>query len=116
MKVEDDINYESCKVIGEDMSSDMSPDELIQRDHSEDDIEETVAGRFTLDQILKATGVSDADFNLIKCRSRQRRLAQYKFAYCREAAQQGYTYHEIGININISAAAITTKLHCVLTY
>lgn len=111
MKVEDDINYESCKVIGEDISS----DELIQGDHSEDYVEETVADRPTLNQILKATRVSDADFNLIKSGSRQRRLSQYKVAYCREAVQQGYTYHEIGININITATAVTKKLHCVLT-
>jgi len=59
----------------------------------------------TLDEILSEVGVSQVDFKLIKEGSRKRYLTKYKMMYARLATQEGYTFKEIGSNINLSATA-----------
>jgi putative transposase len=62
--------------------------------------------RQELDHILKRTGVSPADYELIKEGSRKRHLVPFKIAYALEALKQQYSLKEIGENIGISDAAI----------
>ncbi|RYD04356.1 hypothetical protein N752_13360 [Desulforamulus aquiferis] len=62
--------------------------------------------RKDLDQILRDTNLSSADFELLKRGSRRRDLIRYKVDYVREALLQGYTLKEIGENIGISATAV----------
>jgi len=62
--------------------------------------------RKSLDEILADTGVSPADFRLIKEGSRKRHLTPYKILYAKEAIRQEYSLKEIGSNISLSDAAI----------
>ena len=66
--------------------------------------------RKTLDEILKAVCSNQEDYNLIKAGSRKRRLIPYKSAYIKAAIDSGYTYREIGKNINISGSAVALYL------
>jgi putative transposase len=68
------------------------------------------AEKLSLDQLLKETGVSEEDFKLIKSGTRQRRLSSYKAEYYSKAVLYGYTYEEIGANINLTAAAVAKAL------
>lgn len=62
--------------------------------------------RKSLDVILKETGSSHEEFQLIKDGSRLRKLTPYKKEYVRRALNQRYTLEEIGKNIGLSQAAI----------
>lgn len=95
MKIEDEINYDLLKFIGEE-----SFKESFKENNGKQKICEL------LDIILKNTGVKDDDFLLIKGGSRKRSLFPWKKAYITEAAKEGYTYKEIGENIGISSAAV----------
>ncbi|MFO8193020.1 MAG: hypothetical protein R6U08_09745 [Bacillota bacterium] len=66
--------------------------------------------KLSLDQLLQETGVDEEDFKLIKSGTRQRRLSAYKAEYYRKAVLYGYTYEEIGMNINVTAAAVAKVL------
>jgi len=59
----------------------------------------------TLDEILRRVVRSEEVFQLIKTGSRQRVLSDDKISYVKAAAEQGYTFKEIGNNIAISAVA-----------
>lgn len=59
----------------------------------------------TLDEILRSVVRSEQAFQLIKTGSRQRVLSDDKISYVKVAAEQGYTFKEIGNNIAISAVA-----------
>jgi putative transposase len=96
MKVEDSVQFESFKIIGDETFNDA----INKNSRQEKEL------RSDLDQILKSTGVSDSDFELIKAGSRKRNLVPYKTAYINEAVAQGYSYREIGSNINISDSAV----------
>jgi putative transposase len=96
MKVEDGVQFESFKIIGDETFN----DSINKSSREEKELHSD------LDQILKSTGVSDIDFELIKAGSRKRYLALYKTAYINEAVAQGYSYREIGSNINISDSAV----------
>jgi len=58
-----------------------------------------------LDEILRRVVASEEDFQLIKSGSRKRFLTNYKISYVKAALEQGYTFKEIGNNIEVSAAA-----------
>lgn len=64
----------------------------------------------TLDEILWLTGIDEEDFDLIKNRSRKRKLTSYKIEYIKIAQEQGYTLKEIAENINTTSAAIGNLL------
>ena len=59
----------------------------------------------TLDEILRRVVANEAAFQLIKSGSRKRMLSNYKISYVKAAVEQGYTFKEIGNNIEISAVA-----------
>jgi len=59
----------------------------------------------TLDGILKRVVTNEKDFKRIKAGSRQRYLREYKVRYVKAAAEQGYTFKEIGKNIGLSGEA-----------
>ncbi len=101
MQIEDEVNYDSYKYIGDDTYKDKWEEKKVQEI------------RKPLDEILKETGVNADDFHLIKAGSRKRHLSSFKTAYIAEAVRQNYTYNEIGSNINISAAAVA-KYHTFL--
>ncbi|MGQ5711948.1 hypothetical protein [Desulforudis sp. DRI-14] len=94
MAQEDDTDYEDRNVIGEDSFS------ITIRPRIE------VAERKPLDVILAGTGVSAADYQLIKGGSRARRLTLYKRCYIEAALEEEYTLKEIGENISLTAAAV----------
>ncbi len=98
MRIDDAMNYEEASIIG-----DESFTELIKHPKEE-------AQRKDLDHILRETGLSVADFKLVKMGSRKRRLVPYKEIYVQAALKQQYTFKEIGQNIGISDAAVH-KLH-----
>ena len=58
-----------------------------------------------LDEILRRVVANEEDFQLIKSGSRKRFLRNYKISYVKAAVEQGYTFKEIGNNIEISAVA-----------
>ncbi|MDO9535969.1 MAG: transposase [Bacillota bacterium] len=60
----------------------------------------------SLDDILKETGPSPEEFQLIKDGSRLRKLTSYKKEYVRQARNERYTLEEIGNNISLSQGAI----------
>ncbi|HSW35559.1 MAG TPA: transposase [Candidatus Limnocylindrales bacterium] len=100
MLAEEDIKYDSLKIIG-----DQDFEESLKKDETSAGQEKSET-RKSLDEILEGTGVSDEDYQLIKGGSRKRRLAPYKTAYIKEAVRQGYSFREIGGNISISASAV----------
>ena len=59
-----------------------------------------------LDEILLDTGVSDRDYNYIKCGSRKRHLADYKHQYVKKALELKYTMQQIADNITMTRSAI----------
>ncbi len=60
----------------------------------------------TLDGILRRAVSNEEDFERIKAGSRQRSLKEYKVRYVKIAAEQGYTFKEIGANIGVSGEAV----------
>jgi REP element-mobilizing transposase RayT len=62
--------------------------------------------RKTLDEILKDTGLSTEEFNLIKMRSKKRSLTIFKMKYIEAAINNNYTLKEIASNINVSDSAV----------
>lgn len=69
-----------------------------------------VTGKQNLDEILLSIGLHQPDFFLIKEGSRKRHLKEYKARYVREARKYGYTFKEIGENINLSADAVNKMI------
>ncbi len=69
-----------------------------------------VKQRKDLDDILKETGVSEEDLNLIKSGSRKRRLTEYKLKYTEAAIAEHYTYTEIGRSISMTNSGIMDML------
>lgn len=59
-----------------------------------------------LDEILIDQGMSQSQYELIKCGCRRRDLTKYKRSYVSECIRLGYTHTEIGKNISISDAAV----------
>lgn len=101
MNYDEDVDYDSGKVIGEDNNKFDIGIDLEEKKTA------LKAEKPSLDQILKETGISASDFDLIKSSSRQRRFSEYKKLYYHEAIKQGYTLKEIGENIGLSAAAVS---------
>jgi len=62
--------------------------------------------RKPLDSILRETGISEEDYQLIKRGSRKRGLTVYKLAYARAALILKYTFKEIGRNINAAESSV----------
>lgn len=60
----------------------------------------------TLDGILRRVVPTAEEFKRIKAGSRQRSLKDYKVRYVKIAAEQGYTFKEIGANIGVSGEAV----------
>ena len=60
----------------------------------------------TLDRILRRAVPTVEEFERIKAGSRQRSLKEYKVCYVKLAAEQGYTFKEIGANIGVSGEAV----------
>lgn len=103
MEQEDALDYEKLDALGDDTFT------LQNRPPKEKPI------RKNLEQILKETGISPLEFDLIKKGSRKRNLIPYKAAYVREAIKYQYTLKEIGANIGISSVAVA-KLMSVAGY
>jgi len=98
MEEDDNVNWEGNTCIGRDSFALLvEPRKAVPR-------------RKRLDEILLATGVNIDDFTQIKAGTRKRTLASFKAAYAREALNQGYTMHEIGSHISISAPAVCKLL------
>ncbi|MGV8905518.1 MAG: hypothetical protein ACOH15_02830 [Acetobacterium sp.] len=66
----------------------------------------------TLDEILRRMVANEEAFQLIKTGSRKRFLRNDKISYVKAAVEQGYTFKEIGNNIEISAAAANKIVQC----
>ncbi len=69
-----------------------------------------VKQRKELVEILKETGISEDDYNLIKSGSRKRRLTEYKLRYTKAAIAEHYTYTEIGRSICMTDSGIKDML------
>ena len=87
-------DFEKLKVIGDDAYQVMCK--------SRNKINE----RKPLDSILRETGISEEDYQLIKRGSRKRGLTVYKLAYARAALILKYTFKEIGRNINAAESSV----------
>jgi len=91
---DDPENYDEKSVIGDkSFKKSMKPRKKVEQ-------------KKDLDCILLGTGVSTADFELIKEGSRKRNLTPYKIAYAKKAMEYHYTYREIGQNIRLSDVAV----------
>jgi len=99
MSIEEKENFESIAVIGEKRASRTA---AVRKEEAEK--------RKSIDEILRATGVSEEEFKLIKAGSRKRNLTEYKLKYAREAIKHNYTMKEIGANIKTSDVAIVQML------
>lgn len=97
LKIEE-TDYDNEKIIGDDAYKVLM------------NVKKTVKVRKPLDQILLDTGVSPADYALIKQGSRKRHLIEYKKAYIKAAYELKYTMEEIARNINLSDTAIYNLL------
>jgi hypothetical protein len=85
--------FEEVKEIGETVHQTVGEDNKVE-------------DRKSLDVILKETGPSPEEFQLIKDGARLRKLTPYKKEYVLRALSQRYTLEEIGKNIGLSQAAI----------
>jgi putative transposase len=94
----DDFAFEAQKFIGD-------PD-FVESIQSENKHQEIASARLSLDELLKNTGVSNADYALIRKGSRKRYLRTYKELYMKNAREQGYSYREIGEHIKLSDSAV----------
>lgn len=103
MQVDDDVQYDSLKIIGDDQFVESFREDQDNIDRNEQGLE---VKKMSLDNILKETGVSDVEFRLIKEGSRKRNLIPYKTEYINKAVKHGYSYKEIGENIKVSASAV----------
>jgi len=63
-----------------------------------------------LDEILRGTGVSAKEFELIKNGSRRRDLTAYKKVFAREAHKQNYTKRQIAQHISLSESNMSKML------
>ncbi len=105
MRIEEDVQYDTEKVIGDEDFVDSFNN--LTEGEPEDQIKLT---RRPLDDILKAECNTEQDFKLIKAGSRKRCFAPIKARYIAEAVKDGYSYREIGSNINISDSAVALYL------
>lgn len=94
----DDTDYDKLNILG---------DEAYQVLCSS---KKAVNTRKRLDEILFETGITIAEYSLIKSGSRKRSLTQYKLEYIRNALQNKYTYNEIGHNIRMSDSGVKDML------
>ncbi|KUO77473.1 MAG: hypothetical protein APF77_06330 [Clostridia bacterium BRH_c25] len=94
MREKEEQDFEKLKVIGDDAYQVMCK--------SRNKINE----RKPLDSILRETGISEEDYQLIKRGSRKRGLTVYKLAYARAALILKYTFKEIGRNINAAESSV----------
>lgn len=93
--------------MGEDtLNLDFESIEVIGDKHIDKKLQQTGNRTKTLDEILWSTGIDKETFDLIKSRSRIRKLTPYKLEYIKLAQEQGYTLKEIAENINSSTSAI----------
>ena len=105
MRIEEDVQYDTDKVIGDEAYIE-SFEEKAERTQEA----QKKQHRRPLDDILKAVCEKEADFELIKTGSRKRCYAPVKARYIKEAVGAGYSYREIGYNINISDSAVALYL------
>jgi len=105
MNIEEDVQYDSAKIIGDQVFIDSfkSNAEVEQEDQKKQ-------SRRHLDDILRAECQTEEDFKLIKAGSRKRILGSIKAKYIEEAVKDGYSYREIGKNINMSDSAVALYL------
>ncbi|MDY6826628.1 MAG: transposase [Bacillota bacterium] len=99
MKVEEDTDFAKAKYIGD-------RDFIDEVDPNRNKKKKKRTERKPLDDILWETVIDENDFLLIKTGSRKRRLVPYKKEYIQKAVEQGYSYHEIGQNIKLTASAV----------
>ncbi len=105
MRIEEDVYYDNDKVIGNEDYVESFKDEA-----EEDQKAQMKQRRRTLDDILKALCETETDFEFIKNGSRKRCYAPVKESYIKEAVKDGYSYREIGSNINITDSAVELYL------
>jgi len=105
MRIEEDVQYDSAKVIG---NQDFI-DSIISKVENEQGGQQKQARR-PLDEILKAECETEKDFELIKSGSRKRSLGLIKAKYIEEAVKEGYSYEEIGKSIGITDSAVALYL------
>jgi len=102
MSIEEKENFEGVTVIGAGVPTTAAGGR--EKENAEKE------KRKSVDEVLRATGVSEEEFNLIKAGSRRRDLTEYKLRYAREAITLNYTLKEIGVNINTSDIAVFQML------
>ena len=98
MHLAGEMNYDRVKHVGD--------DSFLEYLETQDEESKEQKKRITLEEIIKATGIDDQNFEQLKTGSRKRRLSRYKDAYVNEAIRQGYSYKEIGSYINITTSAV----------
>lgn len=98
MEQEEEADYDSSKVIGEEAYQIFC---MTRRQIGE---------RKRLDEILIETGVSEEGYRLIKAGKRRMDLTKYKVKYAEEALCFKYTYREIGNNIGMSDTGVRNLL------
>ena len=105
MRIEEDVQYDTDKVIGDEAYIESFEDKAERTQEAQ-----KKQHRRPLDDILKAVCEAEADFELIKTGSRKRCYSPVKTRYIKEAVKDGYSYEEIGNNINISDSAVALYL------
>ncbi len=101
MRIEEDGQYDTDKIIGEEAYVESFKDNTDGNQEAQEK-----QRRRPLDDILKSICETEADFELIKTGSRKRCYTPVKTRYITEAVKDGYSYAEIGKNINISDSAV----------
>ena len=105
MRIEEDVQYDTPNLIGDKVFIDSFKD----KSKGDEDVQDNQQRR-SLDDILKDVCESDTDFEMIKTGSRKRSYAPVKSRYVKVAVRDGYSYKEIGTNINISDSAVALYL------
>jgi hypothetical protein len=98
MAQKDENDYESKPVIGDDAYENMCKSGKV------------VEEKNSLNEVLKETGINEADYELIKSGSRKRYLTESKIVYAKAAKSINYTYAEIGSNISMTDTAVRNMI------